>query len=239
MYTMDNDGYFNPGTTKWADQYWARWGNVLHKYAGDDFKDFWCCPMANTPQNVWPEGNEEQTSARQPWRAWGKFNPTSKNMWFYQVPGVFGSYGLNAWVVNPPVEMESRTPPAFKRDGRYPLKDFWRHTAVRGTAKIPMFADCKEPRAWPDDTDTSSPDPEGTADCDHHMRTFQIDRHEGSGYINGAFLDFSVRKIGLKELWKLKWHRSFDINGGPTPDDFDRDSPWLRKYKDYERKRLP
>jgi len=50
-----------------------------------------------------------------------------------------------------------------------------------------------------------------------------INRHDAA--INGVFLDFSIREIGLKELWKLRWHRSFDINGpwtkagGVTPDD--------------------
>jgi hypothetical protein len=46
------------------------------------------------------------------------------------------------------------------------------------------------------------------------MPHFCIDRH-GAGTINGAFFDSSVRKIGLKELWKLRWHR--DWKEAPTP----------------------
>ena len=58
------------------------------------------------------------------------------------------------------------------------------------------------------------------------MRMFCINRHDG--FVNGAFLDFSVRKIGLKELWKLKWHRNSDISD-PTPTWPD----WMKKFKDY------
>ncbi|MHC4463432.1 MAG: type II secretion system protein [Planctomycetota bacterium] len=59
------------------------------------------------------------------------------------------------------------------------------------------------------------------------MRFFSINRHDG--FVNGLFLDFSVRKIGLKELWKLKWHRKSDINA-PTPAWPD----WMKKFKDYD-----
>jgi prepilin-type processing-associated H-X9-DG protein len=63
---------------------------------------------------------------------------------------------------------------------------------------------------------------------------FCLNRH--TGYVNALFVDYSVRKIGLKELWKLKWHRQFDTNGpwtlaggvrkGDWPD-------WIKNFKDY------
>jgi hypothetical protein len=27
------------------------------------------------------------------------------------------------------------------------------------------------------------------------------------------FVNFSVSKVGLKQLWKLKWSKNFDVNG--------------------------
>lgn len=66
------------------------------------------------------------------------------------------------------------------------------------------------------------------------MRRFSVNRHNGT--INGVFLDFSVRKIGLKELWTLKWHRQFDTAGywtkadGVRPDEWPL---WMRNFKDY------
>jgi len=61
-----------------------------------------------------------------------------------------------------------------------------------------------------------------------------INRHHGS--INGLFLDFSVRPIGLKELWTLRWHLEWDRAGpwtkagGVQPEDWPR---WMRGFKDY------
>ena len=43
------------------------------------------------------------------------------------------------------------------------------------------------------------------------MVRFCPNRH--NGFVNSLFCDWSVRKLGLKELWTLKWHREFDING--------------------------
>jgi prepilin-type processing-associated H-X9-DG protein len=61
-----------------------------------------------------------------------------------------------------------------------------------------------------------------------------INRHDG--YVNGLFLDWSVRKVGLKELWTLKWHREYNTGGpwtkagGVGPEDW---PAWMRSFKDY------
>jgi len=66
------------------------------------------------------------------------------------------------------------------------------------------------------------------------MSTFVINRHEE--HVNSLFFDWSVRKVGLKELWTLKWHRQYDTSGpwtkagGVQPEDW---PPWLRRFKDY------
>jgi hypothetical protein len=45
-----------------------------------------------------------------------------------------------------------------------------------------------------------------------------------------------LRKVGLKELWTLRWSKSFEINdpwiraGGCAPDDWPQ---WMRGFKDY------
>ena len=61
-----------------------------------------------------------------------------------------------------------------------------------------------------------------------------INRH--NGHINVLFMDWSVRKVGLKELWILKWHSSWDTAGpwtkagGVKPEDWPE---WMRRFKDY------
>jgi prepilin-type N-terminal cleavage/methylation domain-containing protein/prepilin-type processing-associated H-X9-DG protein len=64
--------------------------------------------------------------------------------------------------------------------------------------------------------------------------SYCINRH--NGFINGLFLDWSVRKVGLKELWTLNWNQQFDTAnawtkaGGVRPEDWPE---WMRKFKDY------
>jgi hypothetical protein len=51
-----------------------------------------------------------------------------------------------------------------------------------------------------------------------------------------AFLDWSVRNVGLKELWTFRWHKtyrtagSWTTAGGVMPTDWPE---WMRRFKDY------
>ena len=76
---------------------------------------------------------------------------------------------------------------------------------VKGGAKIPLFLDCIWKKAWPLDDEGPPPQEDGGGD---RMRKFCINRHNGA--INGVFLDGAAKKIALKQLWTLKWHRRFD-----------------------------
>ncbi|MHC4171413.1 MAG: hypothetical protein ACYST5_00520 [Planctomycetota bacterium] len=61
-----------------------------------------------------------------------------------------------------------------------------------------------------------------------------MNRH--SAFVNSNFVDFSARKVGLKELWTLKWHRQYDITGpwtmagGVQPGDWPQ---WMIRFKDH------
>ena len=65
-------------------------------------------------------------------------------------------------------------------------------------------------------------------------RSVFINRH--NGHVNVLFLDWSVRKVGLKDLWTLKWHSEWDTAGpwtkagGVQPEDWPE---WMRQFKDY------
>jgi prepilin-type processing-associated H-X9-DG protein len=100
-------------------------------------------------------------------------------------------------------------------------------SSVRGRANIPTLLDCSDPGGQPDERfEPPQSQPGGSHFC--------INRHDG--FINGLFLDWSVRRVGLKELWTLKWHLQFDTAnewtkaGGVKPEDW---PPWMRRFKDY------
>ncbi len=102
---------------------------------------------------------------------------------------------------------------------------------------IPVFLDCRGIAGWPDHASTppeyNGALPQGIA-LTEQMKNFCIDRH-GKGVTNCLFMDFSVRSAGLKELWKLKWHRNFDINGPWTKDHVPQPvwPEWMQGFRDY------
>jgi prepilin-type processing-associated H-X9-DG protein len=66
------------------------------------------------------------------------------------------------------------------------------------------------------------------------MNRVCVDRHNGA--LGALFCDWSVRTVGLKELWTLKWHKSFNTAGPFTKaGGMDAGSwpQWMRHYKDY------
>ena len=140
--------------------------------------------------------------------------------------GDYGSYGLSAWVCN-------ADPGAVFGDDHY-----WRRPDVKGAQNIPVFLDCLAITGWPDHT--SIPPqydgqlPQGIT-LTEQMKNFCINRH-GKGMTNCLFMDWSVRKVGLKELWTLKWHRQFNTvghwtkAGGINPTDWPE---WMREFRDY------
>jgi prepilin-type processing-associated H-X9-DG protein len=121
------------------------------------------------------------------------------------------------------------------------LEQLWRNTNnVKGASEVMFFGDCAITGATPLDTDAP---PQYDGDCANvwgsggsvnEIRRFCMNRH--SGFLNGLFLDWSVRKVGLKELWTLKWHRKFDTSnvwtkaGNALPSDWPE---WMRNFKDY------
>ena len=114
---------------------------------------------------------------------------------------------------------------------------YWTTPAVPNASKVPVMGDSAWWLTCPTDPNDQPPDydgqpPSGTAL--NGMRAFCIDRHDGG--INILFMDWTVRKVGLKELWTLKWHRNYDTAGpwtkagGVQPENWPQ---WMRGFKDY------
>jgi prepilin-type N-terminal cleavage/methylation domain-containing protein/prepilin-type processing-associated H-X9-DG protein len=101
--------------------------------------------------------------------------------------------------------------------------------STRQQANIPVILDSPR-RSGEHDNIMAPPRYEGRG----LGQDFCINRH--NGYINGLFLDWSVRRIGLKELWTLKWSEESDTAGpwtkagGVRPEEWPY---WMRGFKDY------
>jgi len=223
-FAADNDGYFMKGW--WYGDYPVEttdyWMEALRPYYGNEHK-LRCCPEATIPSS---ELSETPYGGWGTFVAWGAFpgevcgEPSSA--WPPVIACDYGSYGMNGWVCNPP-------PGDY-----YGPNNFWRIANIAGTNNIPLFLDCMWIDGWPEHYD-DPPEYEGQLWYESgNMARYCINRHEG--FINSAFLDFSARKVGIKELWTLKWHRSFlvdgpwTIAGGVTPEHW---PPWMQDFQDY------
>jgi prepilin-type N-terminal cleavage/methylation domain-containing protein/prepilin-type processing-associated H-X9-DG protein len=176
-----------------------------------------CCPMAvrSTPLRAGARWNSKLWRVRyshgSTFEAWEIVSP---------LPRFRGSYGLNnsgSLDVYTPSTGRPRTVETYP---------------VKGLANIPVILDSSEPSI--EHFHTDSPPRPGTPSANRGPRVFCINRH--NGYVNGLFMDWSVRRIGLKELWTLKWHKDYDTAGpwtkagGVLPEDW---PAWMRGFKDY------
>jgi prepilin-type N-terminal cleavage/methylation domain-containing protein/prepilin-type processing-associated H-X9-DG protein len=137
----------------------------------------------------------------------------------------FGSYGLNGWICNAKDDVVSGD------------EFYWRTPYIKGSQDIPVFLDSLWMVGWPDQN-SIPPEYDGQPmqewTLSEQMKDFCINRH-GKGATNCLFMDWSVEPVGLKQLWKLKWNKNFNINGpwtknyNPPPNW----PEWMRKFKDY------
>jgi prepilin-type processing-associated H-X9-DG protein len=136
----------------------------------------------------------------------------------WQIDAGRGSYCMNLWISNE----------AGSGKVNSGVPEFWRTPYVAGAEKVPVFADGQwkdaDPVAW----DQPSPYEQDVWTPNHNeMQRFCVSRHNGG--VNMLFLDWSVRKIGLKYLWRQPWHRTFDLEA-PLP----TWPYWMTNFKDPE-----
>jgi prepilin-type processing-associated H-X9-DG protein len=190
QYLEDNDQTFPEGWVGTMEES-TFWNEVLPPYFKGE-KKLALCPEAT--KTYWrDDGNRGE--GRTPFGAWGVFEGDGGVALPYVFKGDYGSYGINNWVENHPMST-----------------DHWKNSLVSGGNNIPLFGDCSWMFARPYHTDSP---PAQTGDVGGggwgSMKRFAVDRHDGK--MNMLFVDFSARSVGLKGLWKLKWHKEFDTSG--------------------------
>jgi prepilin-type N-terminal cleavage/methylation domain-containing protein/prepilin-type processing-associated H-X9-DG protein len=208
MYCDDNNGYWLSGRGGGSGRWWFE--PMLNTYGiGEDMR---CCPQAK--------------------KALGSGVHQGIGYWAHQAwqTGEYiGSYAPNGWMCNVPSGQTSMW-------GRSPASDHWRTPNVQGAWEIPFFTGGWWVDFWPRHTDLPPQIAGGPPDSpnNNEMNRVLVDRH--NGFLNGLFCDWSVRDIGLKELWTLKWHKSFNTHGvwtragGADGADWPQ---WMRHYKEY------
>lgn len=216
-YTQSNHGLFPKWWYRNGDhweQYRRPWIRKLHRHAGDAV----LCPMATKLVN--PAGEVAGIKYGTDDWAWGRLGPVGTIGW-----NLYGSYGMNAYAFFPD----------FAEGSVWEQYEhlYWRTPHVNGAERIPYHLDCA---AWGMRVASGNRPPadKGRLQSGGAMGAFCVDRHDGG--IHSFFMDWSTRKVGLKELWTLKWHRGFNTAGpwtkagGVQPEDWPE---WIRRFKNY------
>jgi prepilin-type N-terminal cleavage/methylation domain-containing protein len=151
--------------------------------------------------------------------------------WVMWAPGprFVGSYGMNRFLFQPGFSTVRSGPSASEREFLSRALDIF---SLGNKASIPVVLDSGMPSGGPL---AASDKPAASLNVSvSHAWPFCVSRHDD--FVNGLFLDWSVRKIGLKELWKLRWSQEFDTSGpwtragGVQPQDW---PPWMRTFREY------
>jgi hypothetical protein len=225
-YTADNDGFFHRRFVGTLEGYKRTWPYVYKPYYSDKMMRF--CPTAVNPAFVtgpfgtWNyEGNQFRPDLYDPdlrMPGESEYNPFTGRVeegWYT------GSYGFNRCIE----DMQGGV------DGT--SAGYWRRVDLRNASQVPIIMDCMYLYYGPVSATASPPAYDGDW-TGSSINLICINRH--NGYINAVFMDFSARKVGLKEIWTLKHYPQYDTCGpwttcgGVEPNDWPE---WMRGFKDY------
>ncbi len=201
--------------------------NRPRRYHAVETRGISCCPMATRTTGQASlrvsTGGESflEMSSGGTFLAWEILKP---------VPAFRGSYGLNRNLFGNALSL------GFFAGRRQAETDVY---ALRHCTNMPVALDAVGPNCWMVNEKELPPKMEPIGPARSPMSGLYntdlcINRHNGT--MNGLFGDGSVRPVGLKELWTLPWHGSFNTAGpwtqagGVQPQDW---PPWMRKFKDY------
>ena len=223
VYTAANNGYFHSRQIGTAYGYSRLWLYTYEPYYIDH--SMLCCPAANNPYRdydtfaTWGGPNYE-------WSQFGSWDPDDPQ--YAPNPPYYGSYGWNRYITNM-LGAEDDNP-------RY-----WRRTTVQGADNVPVIVDCMYVNLSCND-DSPPPEYEGDLSVGAGLGLAAVNRHDGG--VNVCFMDFSARKVGLKELWTLKGNRLFDTcneyticyyggNEHQCAMFWDDQAPWMSEFPEY------
>ncbi|HUT31637.1 MAG TPA: type II secretion system protein [Sedimentisphaerales bacterium] len=169
-------------------------GFILSNYYSSLDAGMWLCSNATKP---FSEG------ARNPYGAWdGTYSVNGEQVY------IKGSYVINDWISDEEGDGDLGT------GGQY----YWRTPYVRRAAEAPVLIDGQTTNMEPYEFDNPSEveNAPWTAGARDEMRRACLKRHSPY-HVNLLFLDWSVRRLTIKQLWRTKWHQQWDMTA-PLPD---------------------
>jgi prepilin-type N-terminal cleavage/methylation domain-containing protein len=214
MYAEDNSGRFMKGFP--VNNRAVQAMRVYHKC---DAK-VTCCP--NATKECYDESGA--ATGRE-----GTFLGSTAAWGYYSLDSVGtplkGSYGINGYCNDPEPGKEPHSRPAV---------EFWRGPSAAGAAYVPLWVGALRYNGWPLASDTPPAHDGDVWNDNAQMGRYCMNRHDG--FVNALFLDYGARKVGVKELWTLRWHKSYlktgpwTKAGGVLPSDWPE---WMRPFREY------
>ncbi len=220
VFINDNDGYFadadwnDDGRSDIHGQWWIQ---SIKPYIGN--QDVLLCsvarqhPAGDYPGDVGRPNEFHPVNSNQCWGSRDQVPAPTAGEW------TWASYAPNAWIMD------------IRQGSWIPQNMFWgKLDNVTDPSTVPLFQDSRWVDVWPRETDTPPIDENGTSGIGS-MRMLLQNNH-GNGVTMGVFVDGSARDVGLKELWRLKWHKEFNTNNPYTQPN----APWplwMQGFQDY------
>jgi len=169
--------------------------------------DILLCPYASKPKA--PVSDDIRGG---PHHAWGDV---------YNNEVLICSYGLNQYCSSDP-------------DGGRTWDELVPNATISFADRVPLMGDAARDTSTPQERD-EPPEFDGQVYYSdpaniNEIRSFCINRH--NFHINMLFLDWSVRPVGLKELWTIKWHKVWSIPPDRLPVDWDDPGHWMYTLPD-------
>jgi len=229
LYAADNDDRFCPS---WSTVAWDKdWHDYLRAYSEEDY-DIMLCPEATKIVDCSWFPAELSEGAVWPHAAWvdaPNYQPGDKPIEDYD----YGSYTHNSWATSIPEDDDSGY---LDFAEKHLTTNCWLLTSnISSSNNVPLITDGKWPSAWVHDTNYPPANPlikVPWARDENNIERVCSDRHYG--YIASLFADGSSRKVGIKELWQLKWHKNFDTNNDWATNQSQRPWPeWMKGFKNY------
>ncbi|MEJ5259254.1 MAG: type II secretion system protein [Anaerohalosphaeraceae bacterium] len=214
LYAQDNDSSLPIGWN--GGKMWMT--DLLSYYQNTD--DLRLCPRATRFLDTVPGQVPGELTA------WGRYGYNGIPIPYWGEHGQYGSYSVNGWAHNP---LDVGVP------GTYNIAPAWRDYYWRKVSRIrvPSAVPLMGGGMWEgaNALDTDSPPPSRGVEAGKNaynsggVSTYCLDRHNGGP--NWLFVDGQSRKVGLKELWRLKWNTRWNSSQSRQWPD------WMKRYPDY------